>query len=43
MAEIGGLEAADENVRRDFVSDKGAATGIWQAWRGQERRGGSGK
>ena len=31
MVESSGSEASEGDVRRDFGSDKGAATGIWQA------------
>ena len=41
MAETGGSEVDEGDVKIYFGSGKGAATGIWQAWRGWGTRGGS--
>ena len=37
VAENGGSESSECDVRRDFYSSKGVALGIRQAWRGRGR------
>ena len=38
----GGSEASGCDFRRYFGGGKGAALGIWQAWKGRGMQGGSG-